>query len=162
MIDPMRDIDILFRSRGVKHFHPKEVIALGKRQGSAVVTMPPRELWWHIMPTLNILDRVRDAVGPVKVLSGYRPPDYNKIVGGARDSMHVHFNAVDWRPVEFEDWDIDELAWTVEQVLGSGMLKMMGLGVYQDPNPNDDYKAGFIHMDTRGIVHGRVGAYWEG
>ena len=42
------------------------------------------------------LEAYRDLAGrPVRVVSGYRDPDYNARVGGARNSQHLYGNAVD-------------------------------------------------------------------
>jgi lysozyme len=41
------------------------------------------------------LEEVRDKVGPLTILSGYRDPAYNTRVGGATSSQHLHGNACD-------------------------------------------------------------------
>lgn len=43
------------------------------------------------------LQRVRDALGPVIVNSGYRDPAYNRAVGGATSSRHMYGDAFDMR-----------------------------------------------------------------
>ena len=44
----------------------------------------------------NLLQPLRDKLGkPVKILSGYRSPELNKIVGGAVNSDHLYGKAAD-------------------------------------------------------------------
>jgi zinc D-Ala-D-Ala carboxypeptidase len=45
---------------------------------------------------IDHLERLRGIVGrPLVVVSGYRDPAYNRSVGGAPDSQHVHNRAAD-------------------------------------------------------------------
>lgn len=39
---------------------------------------------------VRYLEPLRRLYGPVRVISGYRPPDYNRQVGGAPASMHIY------------------------------------------------------------------------
>ncbi len=43
----------------------------------------------------SILETVRLALGPVQILSGYRPDEVNKLVGGASSSQHTKGEAAD-------------------------------------------------------------------
>src|SRR5574344_2027614 len=44
----------------------------------------------------NVLDPVREQYGkPIKVSSGYRCPELNKMVGGVKKSQHVYGQAAD-------------------------------------------------------------------
>lgn len=70
--------------------------------------------------------------GPLIITSGYRPPRVNQSVGGARNSQHLYFRALDFYP---ENGNLDAL-WKLLQ--GSGFT---GLG--------DGRKKGFIHADIR-------------
>ena len=42
---------------------------------------------------------MRDIVGPIIVNSGYRPPGYNAMIGGATHSRHMYGDAFDLDPV---------------------------------------------------------------
>lgn len=46
---------------------------------------------------LRSLERARQEVGPITIVSGYRDPDYNAFVGGARNSQHLYGTAADVR-----------------------------------------------------------------
>lgn len=43
----------------------------------------------------NVLQPLRDALGPVNILSGYRCEELNVIVGGAPNSQHMRGEAAD-------------------------------------------------------------------
>lgn len=46
---------------------------------------------------LAALERLRLLAGdaPLRIVSGYRSPEHNRAVGGARDSRHMHNDAAD-------------------------------------------------------------------
>ena len=45
----------------------------------------------------NVLDPLREKLGkPIIITSGYRNPEYNKKVGGVKDSQHTKGEAVDF------------------------------------------------------------------
>lgn len=57
----------------------------------------------------RILQPVRDALGPVHILSGYRPPELNKLLGGSPTSQHCAGLAGDFvvtghMPLEVAQW----------------------------------------------------------
>jgi hypothetical protein len=59
-----------------------------------------------------ILQPARDALGPLKISSGFRSARLNKLVGGAPNSDHRHGYAADVAPVrkgtrEFAEWVVD-------------------------------------------------------
>ncbi len=61
--------------------------------------IPPEREWPHIVPTLRfITSHVVPTIGPVEVVSGYRTRAYNRRAGGARESRHLRFEAVDLVP----------------------------------------------------------------
>ena len=45
--------------------------------------------------TQNILQKLRDQLGAIRVTSGYRSPALNRAIGGARKSMHMTGNSAD-------------------------------------------------------------------
>jgi uncharacterized protein YcbK (DUF882 family) len=60
---------------------------------------------------LNRLDVVRDRFGaPITVLSGYRSPYHNAVVGGAPLSRHVIGDAVDISTVNLDKDYLEQLA----------------------------------------------------
>ena len=43
----------------------------------------------------NYLQPLRDRYGPIRINSGFRTPEVNKAVGGAKNSAHMQGNAAD-------------------------------------------------------------------
>lgn len=53
---------------------------------------------------VQVLQRLRDLLGrPLRVLSGYRCPEHNRRVGGARYSQHMYGRAADIEPLVFTE-----------------------------------------------------------
>ena len=62
--------------------------------------LPPTSEWPHIVQTLRyIRDYVIPAVGPVEPVSAYRNPHLNICAGGAPESAHKHYSAIDLVPL---------------------------------------------------------------
>ncbi|MEA5577940.1 D-Ala-D-Ala carboxypeptidase family metallohydrolase [Anabaena sp. UHCC 0451] len=73
---------------------------------------------------------------PIKITSGYRPPAVNKAVGGAPNSQHLYFRAIDMIPMngDFKKlWD----------VLKASQFSGLGDAVFMGKNK------GFFHADIR-------------
>lgn len=149
----MNDLDRLLRKCGVTYFTGDEVVNDKRVYKGVANGSPPAEIWWHIIPTLKLLDRVRAEMGvPFIVTSGYRGWDYNRAVGGAENSQHCHFRAIDFWT---RDFGAEEVAAKIREVLGEEFVAMFcGLGIYPDQN--------FVHFDTRGITANMRGATWRG
>jgi hypothetical protein len=80
---------------------------------------------------------VREKFGsPIKITSGYRPPNVNSSVGGARFSQHLYFRALDMVPL---NGDFRKL-W---EVLKDSEFNGLGDAVFMGRNK------GFFHGDTR-------------
>ena len=43
----------------------------------------------------NLIQPMRDAIGPIRVTSGYRSPQLNRAIGGSRTSQHCKGQALD-------------------------------------------------------------------
>ena len=56
----------------------------------------PEELMDNVSLLCENLQVLRDEIGkPIRVISGYRSPKYNRRIGGARRSQHMTANAAD-------------------------------------------------------------------
>ena len=63
-------------------------------------SLAQRSYWPHIVGTLRyIRDQIVPAIGPVQVSSGFRDAAFNRCTGGAGDSAHTKFYALDLTPV---------------------------------------------------------------
>jgi hypothetical protein len=71
-----------------------------QRCGGSPFEVPPTGEWPHIVQTLRYInDFVIPTVGPVEAVSVYRNPMLNLCAGGAPESAHKHYSAVDLVPL---------------------------------------------------------------
>ena len=71
-----------------------------QRCGAQPFEVPPVSEWPHVVQTLRYInDYVIPAVGPVEAVSVYRNPMLNICAGGAPESAHKHYSAVDLVPL---------------------------------------------------------------
>jgi len=72
-----------------------------KECGGQPFEVPPTDQWPHMVQTLRyIRDYVIPAVGPVEPVSVYRNPSLNICAGGAPESAHMLYSAVDLVPLK--------------------------------------------------------------
>jgi uncharacterized protein YcbK (DUF882 family) len=91
------------------------------------------------MKLIAKLQQLRDLVGkPVIVLSGYRSPSYNGLIGGAKNSRHMMGDAADIKVSGLTPSEVAKLA---------EKIGFDGIGVYYS----------WTHVDTRGYK-----AKWNG
>jgi uncharacterized protein YcbK (DUF882 family) len=102
-------------------------------------TMPPKELWPNIVPTLMVVKKFKaQAVltNPIAA-SVYRDPALNVCAGGSPKSKHIQLNAI--------DFDIDATPESLETLCHAwrtqGAELKLGLGFYTPTK---------IHLDTLG------------
>lgn len=101
--------------------------------------VPPTSEWPHIVQTLRyVRDYVIPAVGPVEPVSAYRNPTLNLCAGGAPESAHKHYSAIDLVP----------LRPTTREILMRTLCSMHG-----DRGPDYGVGLGFyaflrFHVDT--------------
>jgi hypothetical protein len=68
--------------------------------GAQPFEVPPPQEWPHLVQTLRYInDYVIPAVGPVEPVSGYRNPALNVCAGGAPESAHKTYSAIDLVPL---------------------------------------------------------------
>jgi len=71
-----------------------------QRCGGSPFEVPPTSEWPHIVQTLRYInDYVIPTVGPVEAVSAYRNPVLNVCAGGAPESAHKHYSAIDMVPL---------------------------------------------------------------
>lgn len=80
---------------------------------------------------LEKLEKLRElSGGPIVVTSGYRCPQHNAAIGGARDSYHVKGMAADIKSAGISPEKLAEMA---------DKIGFSGIGIY----------ASWVHLDTR-------------
>jgi hypothetical protein len=71
-----------------------------ERCGAQPFEVPPTSEWPNLVQTLRyVRDYVVPAVGPVEPVSAYRNPVLNVCAGGAPESAHKHYSAIDLVPL---------------------------------------------------------------
>lgn len=122
-----------------------EIAAWASRIDDGVLNdTPPIELWADMIPTVRMLERIREVFGPTRIISAYRTVAYNAVQdGSAKDSQHIHNRAIDFKTAKGtpKDWALQLHEWR-----SAGAFRG-GIGVYKT----------FVHVDTRG-----VNADWTG
>ncbi len=137
--------DAFIAQLGLRNFAAGEFLVMGSSNApggscAGLNRLPPRDLWPNIANSALMIDEIRHRLNaPVRILSCYRAPDYNRCIGGARASQHMRFNAIDWHcdtggPREWER--------VAMQVRDSDPRFRGWIGRYD--------RQGFVHIDTRG------------
>jgi uncharacterized protein YcbK (DUF882 family) len=98
----------------------------------------PNNVLPNILQLAKNLQVLRDAVGKsITITSGYRSPQHNKKIGGAKDSQHVKGMAAD---IKVTGMTPKEVALIIEGLIESGKMKQGGIGIYTS----------WVHYDIRG------------
>jgi uncharacterized protein YcbK (DUF882 family) len=136
-----------FAAQKFRHFGAREFTSYFTRERKGISnSTPPKRLWKNIVPTLRIVDELRESFGkPCRILSSYRSPDYNRAVGGAPLSQHKEFTALD---ITFDGVSPQRVYDRLLEWRKAGKFTG-GLGFY----PSSE----FVHIDTRGR-----NATWKG
>ena len=99
----------------------------------------PENIKKNIIELINNLQVIRDEVKvPISITSGYRSPEHNAKVKGAKDSQHVKGTAVDFK---VQGLTPKQVAPIVERLIKEGKIKQGGIGIYPS----------WVHYDIRGI-----------
>lgn len=138
------DFDTFIRNLGLQHFGTDELLVLGGAHGTpggscaGLNTYPPRALWPNIAATVRALDALRLKLGqPIAITNAYRAPAYNTCIDGASGSMHMQFNALDFK---VRAMSAPAVAMALRWLRDKEGLFVGGIGRYNS----------FTHIDTRG------------
>ncbi len=97
----------------------------------------PVNVFKNILRLAEEMQKIRDYFQrSITVNSGYRSPDYNKSIGGAKQSQHLLGTAAD---IVVKGFSADEVANAIEGLNRIGAIKIGGLSRYDN----------FTHVDTR-------------
>ena len=129
----------------------------------------PVDLYPNIIPTAMVLDILREKIKePIYINSTYRDPLYNASVGGAKNSIHLLFNAIDFSikrdSAVAKMAAISSIYATLKDFDKKGYIYpghgfktlVMGLGLYLRGMRS------FIHIDTRGLLGRKSPSRWVG
>lgn len=97
----------------------------------------PAHILVEIKKLAKNLQVLRDHVKlPIKINSGYRSPEHNAKIGGAKNSFHTKGQAGD---IRIEGMTPTAVKLAIETLIQQGKMKNGGIGVYPT----------FVHYDTR-------------
>lgn len=99
-------------------------------------TPVPDNLECNVIVLAQQLQIIRDNLGQrLSILSGYRTPEYNKRIGGAKQSQHMQAAAADLTTPNKSPKQLHTL---IEKLIAEGKIRNGGLGLYK----------GFVHYDV--------------
>jgi N-acetylmuramoyl-L-alanine amidase len=130
---------------GIEHFRPIEFLYLGASNQAGPCKgknqLPAKPLWPNLSKTAQMLDLIRKELGaPIRILSAYRNQSYNSCISGAGGSLHMRFNAIDWR---CSSGTVVEWRAAARKLRERNDRFSGGIGFYRNSQ--------FIHIDTRGV-----------
>ncbi len=100
------------------HFSRVEMIASDTAARRGILNLPPLWVQQNLQRLcLEVLEPIRAEFGPVRVTSGYRCIELNKLIGGSESSAHMRGQAAD---LQFPDPSISMKA-VVEWLRTSGL-----------------------------------------
>ena len=87
-----------------KYFRMAEFLRSDTATRLQIANFPTKEHELNLRRTMKYMDVVRQmGSGPIKITSGYRSPEVNRLVGGVADSDHALGHACDFY---FPKWNI--------------------------------------------------------
>lgn len=90
----------------LKFFTIDELCKSSVAEQYGIDNTPTPEIVSHLNELGVLLDKIRSNWGsPIRVTSGYRCPELNKKVGGAKNSAHLYGYAADLQPLRVSDFD---------------------------------------------------------
>ena len=97
---------------------------------------------------LNIIQPMRDSLGPIRISSGYRSKELNRAIGGSNKSQHCKGQALDiqfWKDgqmcnKEVYDWVIDN-AVEFDQMINEFDFAWIHISLKKDKNRKDILEA---------------------
>ena len=98
----------------------------------------PNNVLTNIIELAKNLQVLRNAVNKsISITSGYRSPEHNAKIKGAKDSQHVKGTAAD---IKVAGMTPKEVALVIEGLIEKGKIKQGGIGIYPS----------WVHYDIRG------------
>ena len=102
-------------------------------------------IYHNMVKVANQLQILRNYIGkPITINSAYRSEEYNKSIGGAKNSQHIMGRAAD---IVVKGMTPLAVHTTIELLIEKGDMLQGGLGLYDS----------FVHYDIRGTK-----ARWDG
>ena len=121
----------------LRHFTAAELLTKGASNARLRLnTDPPPALWSAIRPAVLAADEARARLGSgIIITSAYRAPAYNRAIGGAANSFHTRFQALDLIPTNGQ---VTRLRNIMRDLRSEGYPGAAGIGTYRT----------FVHVDN--------------
>jgi uncharacterized protein YcbK (DUF882 family) len=98
----------------------------------------PNNVLKNIVELAKNLQIIRNEVKlPISITSGYRSPEHNASVKGARNSQHLRGTAADIKVQGMSPLSVSRV---IEKLIQEGKIKEGGIGIYNT----------WVHYDIRG------------
>ena len=97
-----------------KYFKAAEMLRSETADKNKIQNIPSAEIGQNIEELLEVLDDLREFYAkPIRITSGFRCTELNKLVGGSPTSAHVIGYAADLQPVQgsFEEFKASVIDW---------------------------------------------------
>ena len=97
-----------------KYFKAAEMLRSETADKNKIQNIPSAEIKQNVEELLVVLDDLREFYGkPIKITSGFRCTELNRLVGGSPTSAHVIGYAADLQPIgdTFENFKAEVLRW---------------------------------------------------
>jgi len=98
----------------------------------------PINVYHNMVKVANQLQVLRDELKkPIHINSAYRSEDYNKQIGGVKNSQHIMGRAAD---IAIKGMTPIEVSKVIERLISNGDMLQGAIGIYSS----------FVHYDIRG------------
>lgn len=140
--------DVLYEGKNLmtKHFSLDEFTVSKTAEQRGIDNSLPQELIPQAEATLSMLEDIRTYLSelagkdiPIFIQSGYRSPEVNAAVGGAKNSDHLKAKAIDFRAPAFGT--PIEIAKALEP-----QINFLGIGQLINEYPDGN---GWVHVSTK-------------
>ena len=144
-----------------KNFTLSEITKSNTAKRLGIKNVPDKEHLKNMQVLIrDLIQPIRDAIGPIRISSGYRNPQLNRAIGGSTKSQHCKGEALDlqfWKDgemcnKEIYDWVIKseiefdqminefDFAWIHISLKSNGKNRRMVLEAYKDKDGDTAYK----------------------
>ena len=144
-----------------KNFTLSEITKSNTAKRLGIKNAPDKEHLKNMQVLIrDLIQPIRDAIGPIRISSGYRNPQLNRAIGGSTKSQHCKGEALDlqfWKDgemcnKEIYDWVIKseiefdqminefDFAWIHISLKNGGKNRRMVLEAYKDKDGDTAYK----------------------
>ena len=144
-----------------KNFTLSEITKSNTAKRLGIKNAPDKEHLKNMQVLIrDLIQPIRDAIGPIRISSGYRNPQLNRAIGGSTKSQHCKGEALDlqfWKDgemcnKEIYDWVIKseiefdqminefDFAWIHISLKSNGKNRRMVLEAYKDKDGDTAYK----------------------